>query len=193
MPRKGYKQNQEHREKRINSRRLLALKRGYWTSPHGINYSEKICLSCGEKITPTSGRQFYCGNQKTHGTCSYNHKQIVRAKNKRIRIRFCKTCQQKLTKKYVKYCDLCKNKATVTYYEKKAKKLKHKKLKLRFYILKKFNFTCQYCGRKSPNIKLQVDHIFPKSRGGTNSAGNFTVACSDCNVGKGDSILEELF
>ena len=40
--------------------------------------------------------------------------------------------------------------------------------KIRFEVFKRDNFTCQYCGRKAPEIVLNVDHIEPVSKGGTN-------------------------
>jgi len=65
-----------------------------------------------------------------------------------------------------------------------------KPLRLRFEILKKYKFTCQYCGRKAPEVPLQIDHLFPKSKGGINRRSNFIVACIDCNIGKGDVLLD---
>jgi len=62
-------------------------------------------------------------------------------------------------------------------------------LKLRFKILKKYNFTCQYCGRRAPEVKLEVDHIIPISKGGSNDEDNLTVACFECNRGKRDEII----
>lgn len=64
-----------------------------------------------------------------------------------------------------------------------------RRLKLRFQILARDNFTCQYCGRKAPEVILHVDHVFPKSKGGLNRAENYRTACLECNLGKGDSIL----
>lgn len=63
---------------------------------------------------------------------------------------------------------------------------------LRFAILARDNFSCQYCGRKAPDVKLQIDHVHPKSRGGKNCADNYKTACADCNIGKSDYLLEEL-
>lgn len=59
----------------------------------------------------------------------------------------------------------------------------------RFEFLKKFNFTCQYCGRKAPEVVFHIDHILPKSKGGTNEVNNLTLACDDCNIGKRDNLL----
>ena len=42
---------------------------------------------------------------------------------------------------------------------------------LRFKVLNRDNFTCQYCGRKPPKVKLHIDHINPKSKGGLDIIG----------------------
>jgi len=55
---------------------------------------------------------------------------------------------------------------------------------LRFKIFARDEYTCQYCGRRPPEITLQVDHRIPVSRGGTNEAMNLLAACVDCNSGK---------
>ncbi len=60
--------------------------------------------------------------------------------------------------------------------------------KLRFEILKRDKFTCQYCGRKAPEVKLEVDHIVPRSKGGK-LMKNLKTACYDCNIGKGANTL----
>ena len=61
--------------------------------------------------------------------------------------------------------------------------------KLRFSILLRDDFTCKYCGRKPPEVILEIDHIFPKSKGGKNKLDNYVVACRDCNQGKSDILL----
>jgi hypothetical protein len=56
--------------------------------------------------------------------------------------------------------------------------------KQRFDILKRDNFRCQYCGRTSDHARLEVDHIHPKSEGGSDDPGNLITACWECNSGK---------
>lgn len=51
------------------------------------------------------------------------------------------------------------------------------------------SFRCQYCGRK--NIELTIDHIIPKSRGGSDSWENLITACVQCNNRKGNRTPEE--
>lgn len=56
---------------------------------------------------------------------------------------------------------------------------------LRYKIFERDSYTCQYCGRRPPDVVLHVDHRTPVSRGGTNEEMNLLTACSDCNGGKG--------
>jgi len=56
--------------------------------------------------------------------------------------------------------------------------------KIRFEVLKRDSFTCQYCGSKTPDVLLEVDHIIPKSKRGSDSMDNLVTACFDCNRGK---------
>jgi hypothetical protein len=60
--------------------------------------------------------------------------------------------------------------------------------KTRFLVLERDNFTCQYCGRKAPEVILEIDHIIPKNYNGTDDIDNLITACRDCNYGKFDSI-----
>lgn len=57
------------------------------------------------------------------------------------------------------------------------------------FLLEKFDRTCIYCGAK--NIPLEIEHIIPKSRGGTNRIDNLTIACHSCNQKKGNKTAEE--
>lgn len=64
--------------------------------------------------------------------------------------------------------------------------------RLRFEILERDNHTCQYCGGKPPEVRLHVDHILPKSKGGKDTRGNLITSCRDCNLGKGTVIPQRL-
>lgn len=59
---------------------------------------------------------------------------------------------------------------------------------LRYFILKRDNFTCQLCGRTPADdgVKLEVDHIIPVSKGGKTIESNLRTLCYDCNRGKSD-------
>jgi 5-methylcytosine-specific restriction endonuclease McrA len=58
---------------------------------------------------------------------------------------------------------------------------------LRFEILKRDNYRCQMCGATAKDgATLEIDHIHPVSKGGTNQSDNLQVLCRDCNAGKSD-------
>lgn len=56
---------------------------------------------------------------------------------------------------------------------------------LRFEVFRRDAFTCQYCGRRAPEVVLHVDHVTPWARNGPTTLENLRTACSDCNLGKG--------
>ena len=62
---------------------------------------------------------------------------------------------------------------------------------LRDYLLKKFNYTCVYCGGSSGDAQLEIDHVIPRSRGGTNALSNLVIACHSCNQKKSNLTLKE--
>jgi 5-methylcytosine-specific restriction endonuclease McrA len=52
--------------------------------------------------------------------------------------------------------------------------------------------TCQYCGRKRERQELTLDHVVPRSRGGTSTWQNIVLACIHCNMKKGDRLPFEI-
>src|SRR5215831_1364471 len=63
---------------------------------------------------------------------------------------------------------------------------------LREYVLIKFDHACVYAGPASPcDEVLNVDHLVPRSRGGSNRASNLVCACRKHNEEKGARSLEE--
>ena len=60
---------------------------------------------------------------------------------------------------------------------------------VREYLLEKWHRTCAYCGKK--DIPLQIEHIQPRSKGGSNRISNLTLACQPCNQRKSNRPLKE--
>jgi 5-methylcytosine-specific restriction endonuclease McrA len=52
-------------------------------------------------------------------------------------------------------------------------------------IFARDNNQCQYCGKKFPTSELSLDHVIPRSQGGTSTWENIVCACVNCNVKKG--------
>ncbi len=59
----------------------------------------------------------------------------------------------------------------------------------RAYLLVKYEYRCAYCGKA--NTPFEVDHILPRSRGGSNRFSNLCLACHTCNQEKGDRTAAE--
>src|SRR5688572_7782599 len=58
-------------------------------------------------------------------------------------------------------------------------------LSMRFQILERDSFTCRFCGKRAPETELEVDHVVPRAKGGSDDVSNLVTACRDCNRGKG--------
>lgn len=141
---------------------------------------KRICKRCKKEYHPTAQGQKYCGKQKDKGSCSY----LV---NKDKHEEFIKNNKEKVIAYHRKYWDRFKK--DIEKYTNYLLERKAQYLRFRFKIFARDNFTCQYCGRKAPDIELQIDHIFPKSKGGKKTMENSKTICKECNLGKGDLIL----
>jgi 5-methylcytosine-specific restriction endonuclease McrA len=59
----------------------------------------------------------------------------------------------------------------------------HKRKITRRAVFARDGWACQYCGSRS---NLTVDHVIPRSKGGTSSWDNIVASCAPCNRRKGD-------
>lgn len=60
---------------------------------------------------------------------------------------------------------------------------------VREYLLEKWGRQCAYCNKK--DVPFEIEHIHPKSLGGSNRISNLTIACHDCNQKKGKIPVEK--
>lgn len=62
----------------------------------------------------------------------------------------------------------------------------------RLRIYQRDKYRCSFCGKKITDVsKLTLDHIVPKSRGGSSTPDNLVTACKPCNNRKGDRTPQE--
>jgi hypothetical protein len=57
-------------------------------------------------------------------------------------------------------------------------------------VFNRDGFTCRYCGHKTPEVILELDHVIPLSKGGTDELDNLITSCFECNRGKGKELLD---
>ncbi len=62
---------------------------------------------------------------------------------------------------------------------------------MKAYLTEKYQHTCQYCNNESGDHRLEWEHMIPKSRGGSDTAKNATLACHECNQAKSNLTPEE--
>lgn len=60
---------------------------------------------------------------------------------------------------------------------------------MREYLLEKFKRQCIYCGAK--DTRLEIEHLIPRSKGGSNRVSNLGIACHSCNQKKGNKTVQE--
>jgi 5-methylcytosine-specific restriction endonuclease McrA len=60
---------------------------------------------------------------------------------------------------------------------------------VREFLLSKWNRTCAYCGVK--DTPLEIEHIQPRSKGGSNRVSNLCLACVPCNQKKGNQNIKD--
>jgi 5-methylcytosine-specific restriction endonuclease McrA len=59
----------------------------------------------------------------------------------------------------------------------------------REYLLEKWGRQCAYCGVK--DVPLQIEHIYPRAKGGSNSITNLALSCEKCNTKKGTKDIRD--
>ena len=65
----------------------------------------------------------------------------------------------------------------------------HRRKITRRAVFARDDWTCQYCGSRS---NLTVDHVVPRSKGGSSSWDNIVASCAPCNRRKGNSLPRQV-
>ena len=156
-----------------------------------------VCKKHGKVKTYTNGICVECQKEKSAKWRAKNKRKVLlqnveyRKKNKqKMRDYARKHYREKYQVKPEKYLI---DENGVRKMREKIIRIKRKilrKQKMRFAALTRDKFTCQYCGRKAPDVILEVDHIHPRSKGGLDKLENYRTSCKDCNIGKSCNILE---
>ncbi len=60
---------------------------------------------------------------------------------------------------------------------------------VREYVLLKWHHQCAYCDAR--DVPLELDHVQPRAKGGSNRVSNLTLACTSCNQRKGNQDVRD--
>lgn len=156
------------------------------------------CLRCEKEYTPSNSLDYH--SRLDYNKYCYTCYQL-KLKQLGYPIRTCVICNRffhryaksdlsgNLAKFCSKICQALKQRA------KNQMRIKNNsgKKRLRYQILDRDGRKCVACGRspKIHGVVLHIDHIIPKSKGGTYDPNNLQTLCTDCNLGKSDVLLEE--
>lgn len=60
----------------------------------------------------------------------------------------------------------------------------YKGAEIRYSVMKRDGFKCVLCGSTASDAPLEIDHIIPIAKGGSNNLNNLRTVCEICNIGK---------
>src|SRR3990167_2947038 len=160
----------------------------------------KVCEFCNKTFLPREGQVLCdkCLKQEKGVVCKICNNRFLNKKNKKSI--FCDKCivffkkyKEKIRKErrdsyFLKREEISRQTEDLIKSRQKTKSW----ISLRFKILSRDDFKCQYCGHGvEDGTKLVIDHKQPKSKGGNNEETNLITACVECNLGKGDILLSQ--
>ena len=58
------------------------------------------------------------------------------------------------------------------------------------YLFEREQGCCIYCSIHASKAKMEIDHVVPKSKGGTDSLNNLVLSCNACNQAKGNQDVQ---
>ena len=143
------------------------------------------CVRCGNCFSPKGT------SQRVNYVCDkcYKKEKEYELANKKTKspkarpIKKCVICGNETPNKY------CGQDCYKIFLLRKERRSTYKDVSMAVFI--RDNFRCTYCGKSSieDGVKLVVEHVYPRSKGGGNEEINLTTSCSECNHKKSSSIF----
>ena len=99
--------------------------------------------------------------------------------------KFCPKCHKVHEDMRDKFCSNCGTKL------KDREKRKPIPPELRHKILVRDGYRCRECGKSTDETSLEIDHIYPLSKGGPTTEDNLWVLCRECNQAKKDDVWKD--
>lgn len=169
------------------------------------NYHLENCIICdkqmlvwGSSNDPTCSEK--CEKISSTRNCAVCGKEFIAKNNQKTCSQACATVLNRNNTNYddlssslektQKTCDYCGGSfigvSNSKYCSKKCRLLANTNPDY-YSVFYRDHFRCRYCGRTpADNIKLTIDHVYPKSKGGKEEKINLVTACQNCNSHKSD-------
>ena len=186
MSKLRYYTNYEEHRKKNNAQ----ARRFYRANAEKCKKWQREYRKANPEIIKEQSRAYY---KKNKAELSIKAKKHYRENAERIKARqraYYRENREEIRAKNIEYYN--KNREEIL-----ARKAKSKaetgRVRERFVLLDRDNFTCAYCGKSSltSEIELELDHIIPVSEGGEDKAENLITSCKNCNRSKNKQLLNE--
>lgn len=92
--------------------------------------------------------------------------------------KYCKSCGAVFNDLKFKLCPYCGGELDTRYGRQPIPR------KLRHEVFKRDGYRCRECGSSKDETSLEIDHIVPVAKGGTNDIDNLQTLCRECNQKK---------
>ena len=89
--------------------------------------------------------------------------------------KYCKKCGRVFDELNFKLCPYCGSELSTRYGRQPIPR------KLRHEVFKRDGYRCRECGASKDETSLEIDHIVPVAKGGTNDIDNLQTLCRECN------------
>lgn len=66
-----------------------------------------------------------------------------------------------------------------------------RKRRKRLYVYQRDQYCCKLCGKALTYEEATLDHVIPRSKGGSGSINNLVTACKPCNQSKDDKLMRD--
>lgn len=89
--------------------------------------------------------------------------------------KYCKKCGRVFDDLNFKHCSYCGTELSTRFGRQPIPR------KLRHEVFKRDGYRCRECGASKDETSLEIDHILPVAKGGTNDIDNLQTLCRECN------------
>ena len=89
--------------------------------------------------------------------------------------KYCTNCRRVFDDLNFKLCPYCGSELATRYGRQPIPR------KLRHEVFKRDGYRCRECGASKDETSLEIDHILPVAKGGTNDIDNLQTLCRECN------------